>query len=103
MRQAAGPEFLLVYRISALDLVEGGLSGDEIVAVARAVEAAGATLLNTGIGWHEARVPTIATSVPRGGFAWVTKKLMGKVGIPLIALFCALSMWLIPHFWPFHP
>ncbi|MCA0204044.1 MAG: NADPH-dependent 2,4-dienoyl-CoA reductase [Proteobacteria bacterium] len=84
VRDAVGPDFIIIYRISLLDLVPNGQSFDEIVRLAQAIEAAGATILNTGIGWHEARVPTIATSVPRAGFAWVTKKLMGKVGIPLI-------------------
>ena len=67
-----------------LDLVEGGSSWDEVVSLAKEIEAAGATIINTGIGWHEARIPTIATMVPRGGFSWVTKKLKGEVGIPLI-------------------
>ena len=84
-RQAAGRDFIIVYRISALELVEGGLSGEEIVQVARAVEAAGATLLSTGIGWHEARIPTIAQAVPRGAFAWTTRRLKQAVGIPVIA------------------
>src|SRR5688500_13782993 len=84
-RAAAGPDFIIVYRISALDLVEGGLSAEETVQVAKAVEAAGATLLNTGIGWHEARIPTIAQAVPRGGFAWATRPLKQAVGIPVIA------------------
>ncbi len=84
VRAAAGADFILIYRISMLDLIPEGSTFDEVVTLARAVEAAGATMLNTGIGWHEARVPTIATSVPRAGFAWVTKKLMGRVGIPLI-------------------
>ena len=84
VRAAVGTEFIIIYRLSMLDLVNDGSSWDEVVQLAQEVEKAGATLINTGIGWHEARVPTIATSVPRGGFAWVTKKLMGKVGIPLI-------------------
>jgi len=84
VRAAVGRDFILIYRISLLDLVPDGQSWDEVVRLARAVEAAGASILNTGIGWHEARVPTIATSVPRAAFAWVTKKLMGQVGIPLI-------------------
>ncbi|WP_068304642.1 NADPH-dependent 2,4-dienoyl-CoA reductase [Pararhodobacter sp. CCB-MM2] len=84
VREAVGPDFIIIYRISLLDLVPNGQSFDEIVTLAKAIEAAGATILNTGIGWHEARVPTIATSVPRAGFAWVTKKLMGKVSIPVI-------------------
>ena len=85
VRVATGPGFIIVYRISALDLVEGGLTGEEIVEVARGIERAGATLLNTGIGWHEARVPTIAQAVPRGGFAWATRRLKQAVKIPVIA------------------
>ena len=84
-RAAVGRDFIIIYRLSMLDLVEGGQSWDEIVALAKAIEAAGASIINTGIGWHEARVPTIATSVPRAGFAWVTKKLRGEVAIPLVA------------------
>ncbi|AVN35597.1 FAD-dependent oxidoreductase [Serratia marcescens] len=84
VRQAVGAEFILIYRLSMLDLVEDGSSWQEIEQLALAVEQAGATLINTGIGWHEARIPTIATMVPRAGFSWVTRKLMGKVGIPLI-------------------
>lgn len=84
VRAATGPDFILIYRLSMLDLVEDGSSWDEIELLARAVEQAGVTLINTGIGWHEARIPTIATMVPRAGFSWVTRKLMGKVNIPLI-------------------
>src|SRR5262245_20066463 len=84
-REATGRKFIIVYRISALDLVEGGLSGDETVEVARAIESAGATLLNTGIGWHEARIPTIAQAVPRGAFAWATRRLKQAVRIPVAA------------------
>ena len=84
VRAAVGPDFILIYRISLIDLIPNGQSWDEVVALAKAIEAAGASILNTGIGWHEARVPTIATSVPRRAFAWVTKKLMGQVAIPLI-------------------
>ena len=83
-RQAVGPNFIIVYRLSMLDLVEGGSSWDEVVALAQAVEAAGATIINTGIGWHEARIPTIATMVPRAAFTWVTRRLKGAVKIPLI-------------------
>ncbi len=83
-RQVCGAEFILIYRLSMIDLVPNGSTFDEVVQLAQAVEAAGATIINTGIGWHEARIPTIATSVPRAAFAWVTRKLMGKVGIPLI-------------------
>ncbi|WP_347312358.1 NADPH-dependent 2,4-dienoyl-CoA reductase [Defluviimonas sp. SAOS-178_SWC] len=84
VRQAVGEEFILIYRISLIDLVPDGQSWDEVVTLAKAVEGAGASILNTGIGWHEARIPTIATSVPRRAFAWVTKKLMGQVSIPII-------------------
>jgi len=84
-REAVGRDFIIIYRLSMLDLVEGGQDWSEIVTLARAVEAAGASIINTGIGWHEARVPTIVTSVPRGGFAWVTQKLKGEVSIPLVA------------------
>ena len=85
VREAVGPSFIIIFRLSMLDLVPDGSSWEEVVALARAVEAAGATLLNTGIGWHEARVPTIGAMVPRGAYAWVTRKLQGSVGIPLIA------------------
>jgi len=84
VRAAVGPDFIVIYRLSMIDLVPNGSTWDEVVTLARAVEAAGATILNTGIGWHEARVPTIATSVPRRAFTWVTRKLMGEVGIPVI-------------------
>jgi 2,4-dienoyl-CoA reductase (NADPH2) len=84
VRDAVGPDFILIYRLSMIDLVPNGSTYDEVVELAKRVEAAGATIINTGIGWHEARVPTIATSVPRAAFAWVTKKLMGQVSIPLI-------------------
>ncbi|WP_301100460.1 NADPH-dependent 2,4-dienoyl-CoA reductase [Propionivibrio sp.] len=84
VRAATGPNFIIIFRLSMLDLVEGGSTWDEVVTLAKAIEAAGATLINTGIGWHEARIPTIATMVPRAAFAWVTKRLMGEVGIPLI-------------------
>lgn len=84
VRERTGSDFILIYRLSMLDLIEEGSSWQEIVQLAQAVEQAGATLINTGIGWHEARIPTIATLVPRGAFGWVTQKLMGKVRIPLI-------------------
>ncbi|MYR60027.1 FAD-dependent oxidoreductase, partial [Streptomyces sp. SID625] len=84
VREAVGEDFIVVYRLSMLDLVPDGSSLDEVIALAKAVEAAGATLINTGIGWHEARIPTIATSVPRGAYTWVTKKLMGAVSVPLV-------------------
>ncbi len=85
VREACGPDFILIYRLSMLDLVDGGNDWAAIVAQARAVEAAGATIINTGIGWHEARVPTIATSVPRGAFAGVTARLRPEVSLPLVA------------------
>ena len=84
VREAVGDDFVIIYRLSMLDLVPGGSSLDEVITLAKAVEAAGATIINTGIGWHEARIPTIATSVPRGAYAWVTKKVMGAVSIPLV-------------------
>ena len=83
-RAAVGPDFIIVFRLSMLDLVEGGSTWDEVVALAQAVEAAGATIINTGIGWHEARIPTIATMVPRAAFAWVTRRMKGAVKIPLV-------------------
>lgn len=84
VREAVGPDFILIYRLSMIDLVSNGSTWAEVVQLAKAIEAAGATILNTGIGWHEARIPTIATSVPRRAFTWVTKKLMGEVSIPII-------------------
>jgi len=84
VREAVGADFILIYRLSMIDLIPNGSTWAEVVQLAKAIEAAGATILNTGIGWHEARIPTIATSVPRAAFSWVTKKLMGKVGIPVI-------------------
>ncbi|MCY3878334.1 MAG: NADPH-dependent 2,4-dienoyl-CoA reductase [Rhodobacteraceae bacterium] len=84
-RSSTGADFLIIFRLSLIDLVEEGSNWDEVTKLARAVENAGADIINTGIGWHEARIPTIATSVPRRAFAWVTKKLMGTVGIPVIA------------------
>ena len=83
-RAAVGHDFIIIYRLSMIDLVPNGSTHDEIVQLAQEVEKAGATIINTGIGWHEARIPTIATSVPRAAFAWVTKKLMGRVSIPVI-------------------
>ncbi len=82
-REVVGRDFIIIYRLSMLDLIPEGQSWDEVVMLAKAVERAGATIINTGIGWHEARVPTIATSVPRAAFAWVTRKLKGEVDIPL--------------------
>ncbi|MEP1768050.1 MAG: NADPH-dependent 2,4-dienoyl-CoA reductase [Sulfitobacter sp.] len=84
VREAVGPNFILIYRLSMIDLIPNGSTYDEVAQLALEVEKAGATIINTGIGWHEARIPTIATSVPRAAFAWVTKKLMGTVTIPLI-------------------
>ncbi|MCQ4250469.1 NADPH-dependent 2,4-dienoyl-CoA reductase [Pseudomonas stutzeri] len=84
VREAVGPNFIIIYRLSMLDLIEGGSTWDEVVMLAKAIEQAGATLINTGIGWHEARIPTIATKVPRAAFTKVTAKLRGQVGIPLV-------------------
>lgn len=83
-RQKVGPEFIIIYRLSMLDLVEGGAPWEEVVYLAKEIEKAGATLINTGIGWHETRVPTIATSVPRAAFTWVTERMKSEVNIPLI-------------------
>ncbi|MGO4001651.1 oxidoreductase [Pseudomonas fluorescens] len=85
VRGAVGPNFIIIYRLSMLDLVEKGSTWDEIVMLAKAIEKAGATIINTGIGWHEARIPTIATKVPRAAYAKVTAKLKGQVSIPLVA------------------
>ncbi|NND17771.1 MAG: NADPH-dependent 2,4-dienoyl-CoA reductase, partial [Silicimonas sp.] len=84
VRQAVGDDFIVIYRISLIDLVPNGQSWPEVITLAQAIEKAGASILNTGIGWHEARIPTIATSVPRRAFTWVTKKLMGEVSVPVI-------------------
>ncbi len=84
VRKAVGPNFIIIYRLSMLDLIEGGSTWDEVVMLAKAIEKAGATIINTGIGWHEARIPTIATKVPRAAFTKVTAKLRGQVSIPLI-------------------
>ncbi|NAW87935.1 NADPH-dependent 2,4-dienoyl-CoA reductase [Photobacterium halotolerans] len=84
VRARVGTDFIIIFRLSMLDLVEQGSTYDEVVQLAQALEAAGVTILNTGIGWHEARVPTIATQVPRAAFSWVTEKLKGKVSIPLV-------------------
>ena len=84
VRQRVGPDFIIIYRLSMLDLVAGGSSWDQVVELAREVEAAGATIINTGIGWHEARIPTIASMVPRAAFTWVTGRLKGAVSIPLV-------------------
>ncbi|TNE68145.1 MAG: NADPH-dependent 2,4-dienoyl-CoA reductase [Rhodobacteraceae bacterium] len=84
VREAVGPDFIVIYRISMIDLVPNGSTWEEVVQLAKEIEKAGATILNTGIGWHEARVPTIATSVPRAAFADVTRRMMGEVSIPVI-------------------
>ena len=84
IRDAVGPDFIIIYRLSMIDLIPNGSTHAEVVQLAQAIEAAGANILNTGIGWHEARIPTIATSVPRRAFAWVTQKMMGKVSIPIV-------------------
>ena len=86
VREAVGEDFIVVYRLSMLDLVPDGSTEDEVVALAHLVEQAGASIINTGIGWHEARIPTIATSVPRGAYTWVTRRLMGQVSVPLVAV-----------------
>ncbi|HKE39601.1 MAG TPA: NADPH-dependent 2,4-dienoyl-CoA reductase [Casimicrobiaceae bacterium] len=83
-REAVGRDFIIIYRLSMLDLIDGGSNWDEVVALAQAIEVAGATIINTGIGWHEARIPTIATMVPRAAFTWVTRRLKGAVSLPLI-------------------
>ncbi|WP_369216975.1 oxidoreductase [Streptomyces flavofungini] len=84
IRERVGADFIIIYRLSMLDLVPGGSTLDEVVHLAKEIEAAGATIINTGIGWHEARIPTIATSVPRGAYTFVTKKVMGEVSVPLV-------------------
>ncbi|TVZ55231.1 2,4-dienoyl-CoA reductase (NADPH2) [Lutibacter sp. Hel_I_33_5] len=83
-REAVGEEFIIIYRLSMLDLVEQGSTWEEVVQLGKEIEKAGATIINTGIGWHEARIPTIATSVPRAAFTWVTKKMKEELNIPLI-------------------
>ena len=83
-REAVGDDFIIIYRLSMIDLIPDGNTWAETVTLAKAIEAAGATIINTGIGWHEARVPTIATSVPRGAFTWVTKKMKQEVSLPLV-------------------
>ncbi|MGH1485513.1 MAG: FAD-dependent oxidoreductase [Cellvibrionaceae bacterium] len=85
IREKVGKDFIIIYRLSMLDLVEEGSTLDEVIALAKAIEAAGATIINTGIGWHEARIPTIATLVPRKAFAWITERLQQEVSIPLVA------------------
>ena len=84
VRASAGDDFIIIFRLSMLDLVEGGNSWQDVVTMAKGVEAAGATLINTGIGWHEARVPTISTSVPRAAFTWITERMKKEVSVPLV-------------------
>lgn len=84
VREAVGENFIIIYRLSMLDLVENGSSWEEVVQLGKEIEKAGATIINTGIGWHEARIPTISTSVPRAAFTWVTKKMKEEIKIPLI-------------------
>jgi len=85
VRQKVGTDFIIIFRLSMLDLVEGGSNWDEVVALGKLIEECGATLINTGIGWHEARVPTIGTMVPRGAFSWITERMKGELSVPLIA------------------
>lgn len=85
VREKVGPNFIIIYRLSMLDLIEQGSTWEEVVQLGKAIEAAGATIINTGIGWHEARVPTIATSVPRAAFSWVTERMQDHVSIPVVA------------------
>jgi len=85
VRQKVGTDFIIIFRLSMLDLVEGGSNWDEVVALGKLIEQSGATLVNTGIGWHETRVPTIGTMVPRGAFTWVTERMKGELTVPLIA------------------
>ena len=84
IREEIGKEFIIIFRLSMLDLVEGGSTWEEVVQLAKELEKVGVNIINTGIGWHESRIPTIATMVPRGAFSWVTKRMMGEVNIPLI-------------------
>ena len=85
VRKAVGTNFIIIYRLSMLDLIEQGSTWKEVVTLGKEIEAAGATIINTGIGWHEARVPTIATNVPRAAFSWVTQKINDHISIPVIA------------------
>ncbi|MCF2946639.1 NADPH-dependent 2,4-dienoyl-CoA reductase [Paraglaciecola aquimarina] len=84
VREAVGREFIIIYRLSMLDLVEGGSTAEEVIELGKAIEQAGATIINTGIGWHEARIPTIATKVPRAAFTWVTAKFKQALFVPVI-------------------
>ena len=83
-REAVGDDFIIIYRLSMLDMLADGNTWEEVVALGQAIESAGASIINTGIGWHETRIPTIATSVPRAAFTWVTRKLKGSVALPLV-------------------
>lgn len=85
VRKKTGPNFIIIYRLSMLDFVKNGQSWDEVVALAKQLKEAGVTIVNTGVGWHEARVPTIATMVPRGAFVWITEKLKKEIDLPIIA------------------
>ncbi|RBP49077.1 NADPH-dependent 2,4-dienoyl-CoA reductase [Arenicella xantha] len=85
VRAKVGSNFIIIYRLSMLDLIEQGSTWEEVVMLGKAIEAAGATIINTGVGWHEARVPTIATSVPRGAFAWISGRMKDHVSIPVVA------------------
>ena len=84
IREEVGKNFIIIYRLSMLDLIKKGSTWEEVVLLAKEIEKAGATIINTGIGWHEARIPTIATMVPRRAFTWVTKKMKKEVSIPLV-------------------
>lgn len=84
VREAVGEHFIIIYRLSMLDLVEGGSSTDEIIQLGKAIETAGATIINTGVGWHEARIPTIATKVPRAAFSWVTARFKKELSVPVV-------------------
>ena len=100
VRQRIGHNFI-IYRLSMLDLIEKGSNWDEIEQLAKAIEAAaGASMISTGIGWHESRIPTITMMVPRAGFAWVTKKLMGKISLPLITTNRIIHLQLPSKFYP---
>ncbi|CAM5225710.1 NADPH-dependent 2,4-dienoyl-CoA reductase [Alishewanella longhuensis] len=85
MREKCGDDFIIIYRLSMLDLVEDGNTFEEVVALGKAVAKMGATLINTGIGWHEARIPTITTRVPRAAFSWITERVRKELSIPVIA------------------
>jgi 2,4-dienoyl-CoA reductase (NADPH2) len=84
IREKVGKDFIIIFRLSLLDLVEDGSTLEEVITLAKEVEIAGATIINSGIGWHEARVPTIAMSVPQAGFSWIAKRVKDEINIPLI-------------------